>query len=158
MIILDLDETLIHSTSKKLNEEEDFILEQYFVYKRPNLDWFLQEISKHFCIGIWSSADGIYVTNIAEKIIPNNLKLEIMWDKDWCDLTENKDDNSFFYEKRLEKLTNLNLELESLLLVDDSLENYQINKNNAYKIKPFNGDKNDNELEFLYKYLMQNTN
>jgi carboxy-terminal domain RNA polymerase II polypeptide A small phosphatase len=35
LLILDLDETLIHATSKKLSREPDFIVFDYFVYKRP---------------------------------------------------------------------------------------------------------------------------
>lgn len=56
LLILDLDETLIHATAEKLSIQEDFLFDKYFVYKRPHLDWFLSEISKHFKVGIWSSA------------------------------------------------------------------------------------------------------
>lgn len=154
LLILDLDETLIHSSSKKLKFAEDFMFEKYYVYKRPKLDWFLEEISKHYNIGIWSSADGDYVMNIVEHIIPKSIKLELLWDKDWCDLRENNETNSFFYEKKLDKISNLNLGFERLLLIDDSFENYQINKNKAYLIKPFKGEKDDIELVNTYNSLI----
>ena len=62
LLILDLDETLIHATEKELGFSADFKFDKYFVHKRPYLDQFLVDISKHFTIGIWSSADDGYVT------------------------------------------------------------------------------------------------
>lgn len=35
LLILDLDETLIHSIETKLDVEPDFYFEPYYVYKRP---------------------------------------------------------------------------------------------------------------------------
>jgi len=70
LIILDLDETLIHATKERLGIEEDFMFDKYFVYKRPFLEQFLLELSADFKIGIWSSADDEYVADIANQIKP----------------------------------------------------------------------------------------
>lgn len=35
LLILDIDETLIHATEKQLELEHDFETQWYFVYKRP---------------------------------------------------------------------------------------------------------------------------
>jgi hypothetical protein len=35
LLILDLDETLVYATEEKLERQEDFIVGQYYVYKRP---------------------------------------------------------------------------------------------------------------------------
>ena len=68
LLILDLDETLIHATENKLEFSEDFQFDKYYVHKRPHLEAFLIDISKHFPIGIWSSADDDYVNEIVKNI------------------------------------------------------------------------------------------
>ena len=46
--LLDLDETLIYATEEKLGGESDFIVGQYFVYKRPFLNEFLEFCFKNY--------------------------------------------------------------------------------------------------------------
>lgn len=65
LLILDLDETLIHASQTKLSHRpEDFTFDKYFVYKRPHLDHFLQEVARHFKLGVWSSAGDEYVSGM----------------------------------------------------------------------------------------------
>lgn len=154
LLLLDLDETLIHSTTKKLNNKETFLFENYFVYTRPHLNWFLNEISNHFRIGIWSAADELYVSTIVEQILPKDFKLEIMWGQNWCNYKLNGETNTYVYEKDVNNLTKLNFKLNEILLVDDSLYNTNLNKENAFLIKPFFGDTNDQELKTLFDYLL----
>ncbi len=56
LLILDVDETLIHATDKELNQKVDFKIFDYYVYKRPFLDEFLEEVKTDFQMAIWSSA------------------------------------------------------------------------------------------------------
>jgi len=56
LIILDLDETLIFSTSTKLSFQEDYLVGEYFVYKRPDLENFIKFIQEYFQLAIWSSS------------------------------------------------------------------------------------------------------
>ena len=154
LLILDLDETLIHSTATKLNLQEDFKFQKYYVYKRPHLTWFLTEVSKHFRIGVWSAADEQYVEKIVEQILPKNIVLEIMWGQSWCSFKEDIKGNYVHYEKRLLKLTKLNFKMESIILIDDNEENARINKENTILIKPFKGKETDNELKYLFDYLI----
>jgi len=59
LLILDLDETLIHATTKKLSTDPDFTYADYYIYRRPYLDLFLIDMSLHFQLAIWSSADDL---------------------------------------------------------------------------------------------------
>jgi TFIIF-interacting CTD phosphatase-like protein len=66
LLILDLDETLIHATAAKIREDFDFQVYDYYVYKRPGLAEFLTRCGTHFTLAVWSSAgegelDGIGV-------------------------------------------------------------------------------------------------
>jgi len=154
LLILDLDETLIHATEKELGFSADFQFDKYYVHKRPHLDKFLADISKHFAIGIWSSADDIYVKEIVEKIKPGNVDFEIIWGRSRCSLKRDYTFDSYYFEKRLDKLKKRGFRLEQIIIVDDTPEKSRNNYGNAIYIKEFSGDKTDEELKHLYNYLL----
>lgn len=155
LLILDLDETLIHATETKLDMLEEFQFEQYYVYKRPHLDTFLENISKHFTVGIWSSADDDYVTEIVQNIIPSTIELKVVWGRSRCSIKRDYDYDQYNFEKRLDKLKKQGFRLEQIIIVDDSPEKTRNNYGNAIYIKEFLGDKNDEELNFLFDYLLK---
>lgn len=154
LLVLDLDETLIHATYEPLSYSEYFRFDKYFVYKRPFLDEFLAEISKHFIVGIWSSADDIYVTEIVNSIKPAAVHFEIVWGKSRCTLKRNYDYDNYYFEKRLSKLKKKGFRLEEIIIVDDTPEKSNSNYGNAVYIKEFTGSTEDAELKHLYEYLL----
>lgn len=154
LLILDLDETLIHATENKLEIQEDFQFEQYSVYKRPHLDEFLESISKHFTVGIWSSADDDYVSEIVQNIVPSTIDLKVVWGRSRCSVKRDYDYDQYNFEKRLDKLKKQGFRLEQIIIVDDSPEKTRNNYGNAIYIKEFTGDKTDEELKFLFDYLL----
>ena len=154
LLVLDLDETLVYSTTKELANKEAFQYGHYFVYTRPHLNWFLKEISNHFRVGIWSAADELYVSSIVEQILPKNIKLEIMLGRTSCSRKLNSETYTYSYTKNITYLVKLKLKLEQIILVDDNPDNAKINSGNIIVIKPFIGDMNDQELKFLYDYLL----
>jgi carboxy-terminal domain RNA polymerase II polypeptide A small phosphatase len=154
LLILDLDETLIHATERKLQFPEDFQFDKYFVHKRPHLDKFLVDIAKHFSIGIWSSADDIYVTEIVKSIFPVNVELEFVWGRSRCTLKRDYTFDSYYFEKRLDKLKKRGFRLEQIIIVDDTPEKSRSNYGNVVYIKEFTGNVADEELKHLYEYLL----
>ena len=46
LLILDIDETLVHATRNKLDRKENFKIFDYYVYERPYLLEFLNEVKK----------------------------------------------------------------------------------------------------------------
>lgn len=155
LVILDLDETLIHVTKNKLHIKEDFKLEDYFIYKRPFLNDFFNSISNHFKVGIWSSASDFYVSEIVDKIKSESLQLEFIWGRSKCSRRRDFYFDEYVYEKRLDKLKKKGFSLEQILIIDDSPEKSRTNFGNAIHIKPFEGNLNDCELNFLDKYLLE---
>lgn len=153
LLILDLDETLIHSSINVLDTPYDFTFDKYFVYERPLLRQFLTDISKHFTVGIWSSAGDEYVNEIVQVIKPDDVQFEIVWARSRCSLRRDFD-GEYDYEKRLDKLKKKGFTLEQMLIVDDTPSKSRTNYGNAIYIKEFTGDKNDRELQFLYDYLL----
>jgi len=154
LLILDLDETLIYATEQKLEIIESFLFDKYYIYKRPLLDRFLLEMSAHFLLGIWSSADDNYVLEIVKKIKPESIKFQIVWGRSRCSLKRNYSLDNYYYEKRLNKIKKLGFKLEDIIIVDDSPEKTVNNYGNAVYIKEFTGNQSDEELIYLNHYLM----
>jgi carboxy-terminal domain RNA polymerase II polypeptide A small phosphatase len=165
LLILDLDETLIHATKKELIRASDFTVSHYNVYKRPFLDTFLLEISKHFHLAIWSSASDEYVDEVVKNIIPEAIECQFVWgrskattrsiflsDEDYYRYQH--EPSHYYYVKNLQKVKKLGFNLEKTLIVDDTPQKAKNNYGNAIYPKEFLGEENDNELELLLKYLL----
>jgi len=154
LLILDLDETLIHATRSELHKKPDFVYADYNVYIRPNLKWFLECIHQHFKIAIWSSADDIYVEDIVDKIKPDSVDFEFVWGRSRCTTKRNFELDEYVHEKRLKKIKNQGFLLEKALIVDDSPEKTRDNFGNVIYIAPFKGEMPDDSLLNLHEYLM----
>jgi carboxy-terminal domain RNA polymerase II polypeptide A small phosphatase len=154
LIILDLDETLIHATQSELEIPYDFRFDNYYVYERPYLRQFLADIAKHFSLGIWSSAGDDYVNEIVRHIKPDNVDFVVVWGRSKCSLKRDLTFDTYCFEKRLDKLKKKSFRLEQILVVDDSPSKSRTNYGNAIYIKEFTGDTSDNELQALYNYLL----
>ena len=163
-LILDLDETLIHASSEKLNTEPDFTCFNYFVYKRPFLKEFLNHINQYFELAVWSSADDDYVQVVVDKIFPKGIKLSFVWWRSKCTpkVNLNIDEYGYYdfnnlahmnYIKRLRKLKKLGFTMERMLIVDDTPHKCTENYGNAIYPEVFEGNLNDDELPLLQEYL-----
>ncbi len=154
LVVFDLDETLIHATQHELDRPYNFKFDKYFVYERPHLRTFLANVSKHFTIGIWSSADDEYVTKIVQGVMPDDIDFAVVWGRSRCSYRRNLDRDTYCFEKRLDKLKKRGFRLERILIVDDSPEKSRANYGNAIHIREYTGDENDNELIALFDYLL----
>ncbi len=153
LLILDLDETLIHARETPLVLEPDFCVFDYSVYKRPNLAWFLNKVSESYRLAVWSSADDEYVEAIVDQIKPESVDLEFVWGQSKCTLRRDYDLDKYIKEKRLKKLKKYGNTLEQMLIVDDTPKKLKDNYGNAIYIKPFKGNPSDDVLLQLYGYL-----
>ena len=68
LLILDLDETVIHSSKVRLGRDPDFKVFDYYVYKRPYLDEFIQEVKVLYQLAIWSSGTKLYVDEVVNNL------------------------------------------------------------------------------------------
>jgi carboxy-terminal domain RNA polymerase II polypeptide A small phosphatase len=166
LLILDLDETLIHAASKKIDNNFDFQVFHYFVYKRPFLDEFIATCAEHFELAVWSSASDDYVEEIVQHIFPKDIQLAFVWARSRCTriLSPKIDEYGYYcnadsfdhheYAKKLKKLKKLGYSLDKMLIVDDTPAKLTANYGNAIYPKPFMGEKNDTELMQLLPYLL----
>ena len=164
LLILDLDETLIHATKKDLGRMPDFKVFGYNIHKRPHLETFLNGIKDHFEIAVWSSASDDYVEGIVKIIFPYVESLKFVWGRTRCTYRSNKFDefkgevdhvNDFHYIKRLDKVKKRGqARMEKLLIVDDTPQKVKNSFGNAIYIKEFQGENEDAELLHLLEYLL----
>lgn len=164
LLILDLDETLIHATAEKIRDNFDFQVYQYFVYQRPGLADFLTQCAAHFQLAVWSSASDDYVQAVVSQIFPPGVTPVFVWDRSRCTpfrLPEQDEygfssldyASSYEYAKRLKKVTRRGFNLKRTLIVDDTPAKVSQNYGNAIYIKPYLGEQDDRELPHLAAYL-----
>jgi carboxy-terminal domain RNA polymerase II polypeptide A small phosphatase len=152
-LVLDLDETLIHSEFEyqmegdfdfKIIFDNDDIL---FVKKRPGLDEFLEYAFDNFKIAIWTASTEKYAKSILEKCNVDISKLEFLWTREKCLIK-----TEYYGSYGLKNLSDTNLDLKEVLIVDDVEKTSSNNPENLILIKPYFYGK-DNELLKLIKYL-----
>ncbi len=153
LLILDLDETLIHATETKLAIQHDYKYMDYYIYKRPHVIEFLIEMNSFFKLAIWSSADDTYVNDIVELIKPSEINFEFIWARSRCTTKRDYLLDRYVQEKRLKKIKKQGFQLEKSLIVDDSPEKTRDNFGNAIYILPYEGNIKDTELITLSNFL-----
>lgn len=64
LLILDLDETLIHAVEQPLERTADFKTDFYYVYKRPFVNEFLEFCFQTFKVGVWITAGEYFARDV----------------------------------------------------------------------------------------------
>jgi RNA polymerase II subunit A small phosphatase-like protein len=162
LLVLDLDETLIHASDKRLHRAADFEIFGYHVYLRPHLAGFLADCARHYDLAIWSSASDDYVAAVAQRIFPDPSLLRFVWGRSRASLRRFPSPDDVYldwpsdhrhYLKPLAKLKRRGWPLERILIVDDTPEKCVRNYGNAIYARPFEGEEDDTELKLLGAYL-----
>jgi RNA polymerase II subunit A small phosphatase-like protein len=153
LLILDLDETLIFSSEKKLPFKEDFVVANYFVYKRPGLTKFINFAIDNFQLGVWSSSTSDYTEIIVNNIFDSPNILRFIWSRERCTAKVDLETREQYWIKDLKKVKKIGFDLEKVLVLDDSPEKLQRNYGNHIPILSYTGDLKDNELLKLITYL-----
>ena len=111
LLILDLDETLIHSTEHQLERQADFKVGSYFTYKRPHLERFLEVCFEHFEVAVWTASSEDYASKIVTEVFGTRA-LKFFWSRERCTLRYFEDTGERIYTKPLAKVRKLGLKLE----------------------------------------------
>ncbi len=163
LLIIDLDETIIHSESfpgddylDKGSYDFSFSIDNEFIYtrKRPFLKEFIEYAFSNFKVAIWTASDEVYANTILEKCKIPISELEFFWARDRCTIKMDYNLNKYYGVKNLNKVRrSLNWDLKDVLIVDDIYATAENNYGNLIKIEPFDFQKNDSELLKLISYL-----
>lgn len=164
LLILDLDETLIHARRQPLERDADFMLFHYHVYRRPGLENFLRRVAEHFTLAVWSSSSDDYMAAVVKEIFPPDIPLAFAWGRSRCtyifdpnyidEVHPNDYAQHYLYAKKLNKLRRRGYRLERVLIVDDTPAKCRHNFGNAIYVNEFTGAMDDRELELLLPYLL----
>ena len=153
LLILDLDETLIHSTERPLDREPAIRVGPFFVYARPWLEEFLSRCGALFQTAVWSSAGADYAGAVVASIFPSETPQAFVWSREQCVQQYDPERGEIQFLKDLKKVKRKGFDLRRVLIVEDSPHKVRRSYGNAIYVKPFLGDPNDDELPLLSPYL-----
>ena len=151
LLLLDLDLTLIFAWGYEPEWGFDFILNGYWVKKRPHLDEFLNYSFNNFNVGIYTGKNEKQAHDTVEKLGIKKSKLVCLKSGEGletnyrCEWPTPIKDLSFTKRK--------GYDLSDVLIVDDNKDGLARNPDNLIKIEPFYTDSSDREFVKLMKYL-----
>jgi TFIIF-interacting CTD phosphatase-like protein len=153
LLILDLDETLVYAATEELDRPADFRTGEYFVYRRPGVDRFLEFVRGQFDVAVWTSSGSEYGQEIVRNVFSDSRDLKFVWSRERCTHRIDQETREPIWMKDLKKVKNLGYPLEQILMVDDSPEKLERNYGNHIRVKPFEGSLEDEELVRLIQFL-----
>ncbi|KAI8823088.1 NLI interacting factor-like phosphatase-domain-containing protein [Fimicolochytrium jonesii] len=150
-LILDLDETLIHSTSrgsKYHHHMVEVLVDRhvclYYVYKRPHCDLFLRKVSEWYKVVIFTASMAEYADPVVDWLDPQRKIFAARYFRQSCLLRHG------FYIKNLAVVEP---DLSRVCLVDNSPISYQLNEDNGIPTDTWVGDTQDEGLLDLLPFL-----
>ena len=160
-LVLDLDETLIHSyhngnplrkTESSSEISPDFVLKvqidnsqiEFYVHKRPYLDYFLRVISEWYDLVVFTASLEIYGTLVADKLDKKKNIFRNRYFRQHCNLD---------YGSYTKDLKTICPDLSSIFILDNSPGAYKDYPHNAIPIKSWFSDPNDTALLNLLPIL-----
>ena len=135
-LVLDLDETLVH-----FFEDEN----EAYVKVRLGTENFITKLSKYCEIAIFTASTKYYAD-----IVIDGLDC-----KDLIDFRLYRQHTTLINGINVKDLSRLGRDLSKIIIIDNIEENYQFQKNNGLNICDFEGDENDNELNYLLEDLLK---
>ena len=135
-LVLDLDETLVH-----FFEDEN----EAYVKVRLGTENFIRQLSKYCEIAIFTASTKYYA----------DLVIDGLDCKDSIDFRLYRQHTTLINGINVKDLSRLGRDLNKIIIIDNIEENYQFQKNNGLNICDFEGDENDNELNYLLEDLLK---
>ncbi|OHT11408.1 NLI interacting factor-like phosphatase family protein [Tritrichomonas foetus] len=139
VLVLDMDETLIHSSNIPPHSSISFIKignPGFYVYKRPGLDEFLEFVMQNFEVFIFTYGSMEYAEPVLNSLCPKIDKNHRLY-RDQCEKGSSgvKKDISIFGRPKTD-----------VILIDDSNSAMNYNPKNTIQISRWMGMPNDSEL------------
>ena len=108
----------------------DFLVYDYHIYKRPDLDLFLKTCLEWFDVAVWTSSGSAYAAEIVSAIFPNPQALKFVWTRDRCSIRPNYNYDlidghypQYYTRKPLKKVKRRGYNLDSTIAIDDTPKN-----------------------------------
>ena len=151
-LVLDLDETLVHSQFFEFSIPSDITIKieiekeiyDIHVLVRPGVEKFITIMKDYFEIIIFTASISKYADILMNIIDPNN----------YCPYRLFREHCSFINNNYVKDLTRLGRNLKDIIIVDNSPLSYSFHPNNGLPILSWFDDYNDNELEKITPILI----
>lgn len=156
LLVLDLDETLIHARGPSEGElpwPPHRRLGSYRVWLRPGLAEFLRHVLARFAgVGLWTVATSDYARGVASMLV-DPARLAFIYSRGRCTAQRDPDQGRRYWVKDIRKLSSTGFDEASILFVDDKPRGLERSYANLVPIHPFMGEPDDRELDRLARYL-----
>ncbi|CAI8587365.1 unnamed protein product [Vicia faba] len=150
-LVLDLDETLVHSTLEDCDNADFtfnifFNMKDYTVYvkQRPFLHTFLERVSEMFEVVIFTASQSIYAKQLLDVLDPDEKFISRRVYRESCLFSDGN------YTK---DLTILGVDLSKVVIIDNSPQVFRLQVNNGIPIKSWFDDPSDCALMSLLPFL-----
>lgn len=162
LCVLDLDETLVHCEtdenslvscdkiiSIKLSEQKE---KKIGVNIRPNLSFFLNKAKQLYVLVLYTASLKQYTDAVLSVIDPEGVYFKYILCRHHCTsisfVKNNKEEVYYVKDLRI-----FNIDMNSIVIVDNSILSFVHHINNGIPILPFYSNQNDDELYNLFIYL-----
>lgn len=153
-LILDLDETLVHSSFKPVPGadwvvpvEVDGTVHRVFVCKRPGLDVFMKRVAEQFEVVVFTASLDKYanpVLDLMERNAPRSVHFRLF--REHCVLTNGA---------LVKDITRMGREPRKCIIVDNSPASYLLQPENAIPISSWFDAPNDQQLLLMLPWLQR---
>jgi len=152
LLVLDLDETLIHATYIPLGRAPEQCVGPYAVYHRPGVADFLERSLAGFEVGIWTASTLGYALPVLASLVARE-RLAFIWGRERCTLRYDPETHEYERLKDLKKLCRRGYDRTKVLFVDDTPAKIARSYGNYVRVEPYLGAPEDGELQALATYL-----
>lgn len=149
-LIIDLDETLVHSSFKQVNNadfivpvEIDGIVHQVYVLKRPHVDEFLKRMGKLFECVLFTASLAKYADPVAD-LLDKSRVFKARLFREAC---------VYYRGNYVKDLSRLGRDLNQVIIIDNSPASYIFHPDNAVACNSWFDDPNDTQLLDLIPYF-----
>jgi len=150
-LVLDLDETLVHSSFRTVNDAAIIIEVQIegenhkvYVRKRPGVDEFLQRMAKLYEIVIYTASMAKYASPLLDQLDPFGV----------CHFRLYREACTRLSAGYAKDLSRLGRDLKNVIIIDNSAVCYSLQPDNAIPIQTWRDDVHDRELLDLIPILI----
>lgn len=153
-LILDLDETLVHSLSRGTRMSNGHMVEVkfnnqvatlYYVHKRPYCDLFLKQVSKWFNLVIFTASVKEYADPVIDWLESERKFFTKRFYRDHCTLRDG--------QGYIKDLSTVDKNLNNVIIIDNSPISYALHENNAIIVEGWINDPSDSDLLNLIPLL-----